>query len=134
MTRDMQRFAAENLAEERGSGRDPEERAHDSSEEREKSHDKTLADSFPTSDPPSTIPDPGLDPASPEITVSSIKDELTQGLAPGSWAAISIDERRVVGKGATQDQAAEEAQRAGHSKISLIQVAGDPKCRDSHSI
>jgi hypothetical protein len=28
---------------------------------REKGHDKTLADSFPTSDPPSTIPDPALD-------------------------------------------------------------------------
>jgi hypothetical protein len=25
---------------------------------REKAHDKTLADSFPTSDPPSSIPDP----------------------------------------------------------------------------
>ncbi len=25
---------------------------------REAAHDKTLADSFPTSDPPSTIPDP----------------------------------------------------------------------------
>jgi hypothetical protein len=126
MARDMQRFAAENLAQERGRGRDPEERANDS-EERENSHDKTLADSFPTSDPPSTIPDPRPDQAPPEITVSSITDELIQGLTPGSWAAISIDERRVVGKGATRDQAAEEAQRAGHSKISLIQVAADPE-------
>jgi hypothetical protein len=42
--------------------RDPEDRPvnpDDESQKREKMHDKTLADSFPTSDPPSTIPDPG---------------------------------------------------------------------------
>jgi hypothetical protein len=45
--------------EQRGSRRDPEERPSASEEERrEKNLDKTLADSFPTSDPPSTIPDP----------------------------------------------------------------------------
>ena len=41
--------------------RDPEDRpVHPRDEEaiREKNLDKTLADSFPTSDPPSTIPDP----------------------------------------------------------------------------
>lgn len=37
-----------------------EERANDISP-REASHDKTLADSFPTSDPPSSIPDPSGD-------------------------------------------------------------------------
>lgn len=50
--------------EQRGSRRDPEERPVSHEEEdaiREKMHDKTLADSFPTSDPPSTIPDPGED-------------------------------------------------------------------------
>ena len=45
-----------------GSRRDPEERRVDTEhEQREKAHDKTLADSFPTSDPPSTIPDPAED-------------------------------------------------------------------------
>ena len=47
-----------------GSRRDPEERVvEENSEEevREKMHDKTLADSFPTSDPPSSIPDPSED-------------------------------------------------------------------------
>ncbi len=41
--------------------RDPEDRKIKTDEEqrREKAHDKTLADSFPTSDPPSSIPDPG---------------------------------------------------------------------------
>jgi hypothetical protein len=39
--------------------RDPEDRpANDEVSKREKNLDKTLADSFPTSDPPSTIPDP----------------------------------------------------------------------------
>lgn len=44
--------------------RDPEDRPVDpenEAEQREKMHDKTLADSFPTSDPPSTIPDPAAD-------------------------------------------------------------------------
>ena len=45
-----------------GSKRDPEERpAMTEQEKREKNFDKTLADSFPTSDPPSSIPDPGGD-------------------------------------------------------------------------
>jgi hypothetical protein len=41
--------------------RDPEDRPTPEDDERamrEKNHDKTLADSFPTSDPPSSIPDP----------------------------------------------------------------------------
>jgi hypothetical protein len=47
-----------------GSRRDPEERpAHHEKERREKMLDKTLADSFPTSDPPSSIPDPAADDA-----------------------------------------------------------------------
>jgi hypothetical protein len=53
-----------NEREHSGSGRDPEERPITEDEtgeqqRREKAHDKTLADSFPTSDPPSSIPDPG---------------------------------------------------------------------------
>jgi hypothetical protein len=43
--------------------RDPEDREvnTDTEKVREKMMDKTLADSFPTSDPPSTIPDPEED-------------------------------------------------------------------------
>lgn len=49
-------------SEEPGSKRDPEERPAETGKQvREKSHDKTLADSFPTSDPPSSIPDPSGD-------------------------------------------------------------------------
>lgn len=50
--------------EQSGSRRDPEEREVESGSDedvREKMHDKTLADSFPTSDPPSSIPDPAED-------------------------------------------------------------------------
>lgn len=42
-------------------GRDPEDRVillNDRSEVREKMFDKTIADSFPASDPPSSMPDP----------------------------------------------------------------------------
>jgi hypothetical protein len=44
---------------------DPEDREvneSDLKQVREKMMDKTLADSFPASDPPSTIPDPSEDP------------------------------------------------------------------------
>jgi hypothetical protein len=43
--------------------RDPEDRLVPPTTEciREKMLDKTLADTFPTSDPPSSIPDPGAD-------------------------------------------------------------------------
>ncbi len=45
--------------EEYPASRDPEDRPTDDEQsKREKNLDKTLADSFPTSDPPSTIPDP----------------------------------------------------------------------------
>lgn len=46
--------------------RDPEDRhvhPEDKTKLKEKNLDKTLADSFPTSDPPSSIPDPGEDAA-----------------------------------------------------------------------
>src|SRR5436305_6070885 len=49
----------DNDSEKSGVSRDPEDRpAANEHELREKMLDKTLADSFPTSDPPSTIPDP----------------------------------------------------------------------------
>lgn len=44
--------------------RDPEDRIIDKHNERavrEKMHDKTIADTFPASDPPSSIPDPDDD-------------------------------------------------------------------------
>ena len=48
--------------EEQGSRRDPEEPPVEQHHQiREKTMDKTLADSFPASDPPSSIPDPSSD-------------------------------------------------------------------------
>lgn len=50
--------------------RDPEDRSVARSDEaavREKMFDKTLADSYPASDPPSTIPNPSIDSLSAEI-------------------------------------------------------------------
>jgi len=41
---------------------------------RERAHDKTIADSFPTSDPPSTIPNPA-----PESPGSAIDEKEKSG-------------------------------------------------------
>src|ERR1041384_4175932 len=73
------------------SRRDPEERLVETDvEAKEKAMDKTLADSFPTSDPPSTIPAPSGDDSLPENSMELIHEELT-GLPEGSWAALSIE-------------------------------------------
>jgi hypothetical protein len=107
------------------SRRDPEERAVDSDvEAREKSMDKTLADSFPTSDPPSTIPDPSGDDSLPENSVGLMEDAL-EGLPEGSWAALSIGDRTVIGTGATREEATEAARQAGHTEMSLVRVTGE---------
>jgi hypothetical protein len=48
----------------RRAARDPEDRVIDSEDKegkREKMLDKTIADSFPASDPPSSLPDPNED-------------------------------------------------------------------------
>jgi hypothetical protein len=103
-----------------GSCRDPEERhTNHESQEREKSFDKTLADSFPTSDPPSSIPDPSGDSGT---SPGKSLDSLLTGLKVGSWAALSIDDRKVVGTGATQEEAEADAKKNNQSQIELVQV------------
>lgn len=107
-----------------GSRRDPEERPVTcESELKDRNLDKTLADSFPTSDPPSSIPDPGSE-SEPE-NISARSEELVAGVPPGSWAAISIDDQRVVATGATRGEAEENARRQGHGKLSLVQAPGE---------
>jgi len=107
------------------SRRDPEERPVEGDvEAREKSLDKTLADSFPTSDPPSTIPDPSGDDSLPENAVELMEDELA-GLPEGSWAALSIGDRTVIGTGATREEATEAARQNGHTEMSLVRVTKD---------
>ena len=74
-------------------GRDPEDRkAHGEDEKREKALDKTLADSFPTSDPPSIS-----DPANPSVDSDAENShrELLMGLPAGSWAAISLEDHKL---------------------------------------
>jgi hypothetical protein len=110
-----------------GSRRDPEERpTAGRNEVREKNLDKTLADSFPTSDPPSSIPDPVSDHGSTQPSARSISDELIAGLPPGSWAAISDQERRVVGVGPTREEAVQSASGYQQSQIRIIRVPQDP--------
>jgi hypothetical protein len=111
--------------EEKGSRRDPEERhAVHAHEVRDKMMDKTLADSFPTSDPPSSIPDPGSEEAL--AARKELEKQLMASLPHGSWAAISMDDRQVVGTGATREQAEEEANAQGHKNLSLVRVPPDP--------
>src|SRR5512141_2347665 len=62
--------------EHRGSARDPEERKVHKDDVKEKTMDKTLADSFPTSDPPSSIPDPASDCFAEGDTAESPYDRL----------------------------------------------------------
>jgi hypothetical protein len=110
--------------EETGSRRDPEDRpAVHMHDVRDKMLDKTLADSFPTSDPPSSIPDPGS-----EESIAARKtteQELIAALPPGSWAAISIEDRQVVGTGATREEAEQKANQHGHKNLSLVHVPPD---------
>jgi hypothetical protein len=89
-------------------------------DDREKSYDKTLADSFPTSDPPSSIPDPSDRPLKPSPETSH--KELAAGLKEGTWAALSIEDPNLVGTGTTQDEAAANAQQRRHGQIQLIRV------------
>ena len=106
------------------SRRDPEERPVESDvEAREKAMDKTLADSFPTSDPPSSIPAPGGDDALPESDVALMEDGLA-GLPEGTWAALSIGDRRVIATGETREEATSAASSYGHTEMSLVRVVG----------
>jgi hypothetical protein len=107
-----------------GSRRDPEERpVEDQSEHSERSMDKTLADSFPTSDPPSTIPNPSGELESESSTLAM--DDMLAGLPAGTWAAISINEQQIVGTGRTRDEAEQKAREAGVAAVRLIEAPPD---------
>jgi hypothetical protein len=84
----------------------------------EKTLDKTLADSFPTSDPLSTIPNPGASDASEDDAA----DVRHAGMRPGSWAAVSIDSGEVIATGASREEAESTARRRGHGQFSLSQA------------
>lgn len=109
--------------EHQGSRRDPEERRVGNSDEaKEKNLDKTLADSFPTSDPPSSIPDPSADAAQhEEIKQQHIEEQLAD-LPVGTWAALSIEGHKVVGTGPSREAAVETARKKGHNILNLVRV------------
>lgn len=103
-----------------GVPRDPEDRrAHNEDQLREKMLDKTLADSFPTSDPPSTIPDPG---EADSLQRAQPVTDVLSGLTPGSWAALTIDNRQLIATGASREEAERKAREGGHPNVSLIEV------------
>ena len=108
--------------------RDPEDRSVETADEiRDKNLDKTLADSFPTSDPPSSIPDPSGDDALPETQQDLIEGELFRDLPAGTWAAVALEDREVVDTGATREEAVQRAREKGHTEVSLVRVPGDPE-------
>ena len=57
--------------------------------------------------------------------VKVLNDKLLAGLPPGTWVAISEDQERVVGTGATIEEALQEAKRNGEKKPSIIGVPDD---------
>ncbi|HZR55747.1 MAG TPA: hypothetical protein VFA74_02650 [Terriglobales bacterium] len=106
-----------------GSRRDPEERQVEThGDHREKSFDKTLADSFPTSDPPSSIPDPSGHEKPSKTSPETSHHELLAGLKVGTWAALAIAGQKVVGTGATQEEATADAMKRGYGQVQLVQV------------
>ncbi len=112
--------------EHKGGLRDPEDRlARSEGQQRDRGLDKTLADSFPTSDPPSTIPDPNLESVS-VAEDDAARDRLIADLPPGSWAALSIDGHELLGTGVTREEAENNARSKGHGNMSIIRVPQDP--------
>jgi hypothetical protein len=106
-----------------GMRRDPEDRpAHSPDEHREKMLDKALADTFPTSDPPSTSnPDEGA----VDSKTDSSRRELLMGLPAGSWAAISLEDQTLAGTGSTRDEAEQDARNNGVPNVELVEVSAD---------
>ena len=106
-----------------GSRRDPEERPVNSTDEaKEKNLDKTLADSFPTSDPPSSIPDPSADAEQHESIKKQHIEEQLANLPVGTWAALSIEDHQLLGTGPSRNAAVESARMKGHHILNLVRV------------
>ena len=52
--------------------------------------------------------------------VKTFREELLAGIAPGTWVAISPDQERIVGVGATIKEAIRKAKDAGEKKQPFI--------------
>jgi hypothetical protein len=48
-----------------------------------------------------------------------------EGLPIGSWAALSIGDRHVIGTGTTRAEAIEQARANGHAEMSLVRVTDE---------
>src|SRR6266852_4488017 len=59
----------------------------------------------------------------PEVKV--LNEKLLAGLRPGTWVAISEDQERIVGTGATIEEALQQAKEKGEKKPSIIGVPVD---------
>ena len=57
--------------------------------------------------------------------LKTLDGELLSGLAPGTWAAISSDQEKIVGTGLTVEQALENARVNGEDKPFLVRVPSE---------
>jgi predicted metalloprotease len=57
--------------------------------------------------------------------VKTLNVELLAGLPPGTWAAISSDQERIVGTGQTVEQALAAAQKNGEDKPFLVRAPSE---------
>jgi len=106
--------------------RDPEDRTVTHEQQvRDKMLDKTLADSFPTSDPPSSIPDPATGEAVGGEVAEHPAKNLFVGLKPGSWVALSVDKTQILATAPTREEAEKNAKAQGHGSMSLVEVPAD---------
>jgi hypothetical protein len=58
-------------------------------------------------------------------SLKTLDEQLLNGLAPGTWAAISSDQEKVVGTGQTVEQALEAAKVSGEEKPFLVRVPSE---------
>jgi hypothetical protein len=79
--------------------------------------DKTVADSFPSSDPPSSIPDPG-----DQGQRSRHSHHKFSRLAPGTWVALSLEDDTVIATASTREEAEAKARRQGQGNFELVSV------------
>jgi hypothetical protein len=79
--------------------------------------DKTVADSFPNSDPPSSIPDPG-----DQGQRSRHSHHKFSRLAPGTWVALSLEDDSVIATAPTREEAEAKARRQGQGNFELVSV------------
>ena len=60
------------------------------------------------------------------------RNGLLLGLKPGSWAAVSLDRKYVVGTGTTRDQAERSANDRGYPNFMIAQVPGGESRTEKH--